>query len=99
MIYFQELISVSNLFHISRLKEHSDVLYPSHWTKDFTGSKIQVSNEALKKLEQDFKQSIKKPAEVLEITEICNRDFFERYERSAYCVTVFVLYCRTGIFS
>ena len=82
-IAYLKLITFSIFFfYVFRLKKHSAVLYPSHWPKDVSeGSKIQLSNEALEKLKLDFKASIKMLVKVVSIREICNHDFFDRYER------------------
>lgn len=62
--------------------KHSAVLYPSHWPRDVAeGTKIPVSKEVLEKLKLNFQTSIKMAVKIVSIEEICNHDFFDRYER------------------
>ena len=62
--------------------KHSAALYPSHWPRDVAeGAKIPVSNKVLGKLKLNFQTSIKEPVKIVSIEEICNHDFFDRYER------------------
>ena len=76
---------ISNLlFHISRVKKHSAVSYPRHWPGDIgerSVFKIQVSDKVFEKLKQDFQATIQKSVWIDNIKEICNPDFFDRYEK------------------
>ena len=64
------------------MKEHSTKLYPSHWPNSIPeGSTIDVSNKVLEDLKENFQESIKKSVRIISIKEICNHDYYDRYER------------------
>lgn len=64
------------------MKGHSTKLYPSHWPNSIAeGSTIEVSNKVLEDLKENFQESIKKSVRIISIKEICNHDYYDRYER------------------
>ena len=64
------------------MKGHSTKLYPSHWPNSIAeGSTIEVSNKVLEDLKENFQESIKKSVRSISIKEICNHDYYDRYER------------------
>ena len=69
------------MFHAFRLMEHSTT-YPSHWPSSITeGSTIDVSSKVYGDLKENFQESIKKSVKIVSIREICNHDYYDRYER------------------
>ena len=64
------------------MKGHATKLYPSHWPNSIAeGSTIDVSNKVLEHLKENFQESIKKSVRIISIKEICNHDYYDRYER------------------
>ena len=64
------------------MKGHSTKLYPSHWPNSIAeGSTIEVSNKVLEDLKENFQESIKKSVRIISIKDICNHDYYDRYER------------------
>ena len=69
------------VIHTFRLNEHSTT-YPNHWPSSITeGSTIDVSNEVYRDLKKKFQESIEKSVRIVSIKEICNHDYYDRYER------------------
>ena len=70
------------LCHTFRMKGHATKLYPSHWPNSIAeGSAIDVSNKVFEHLKENFQESIKKSVRIISIKEICNHDYYDRYER------------------
>ena len=78
-------IDKEDIFHSFRLKKHPRALYPRHWPPSVAqGSKIDLSSEVFERVKEDFQESIKKSVKIVSIKEVCNYDFFDRYERIEY---------------
>ena len=70
-----------SVLYTFRLNEHSTT-YPSHWPSSITeGSTIDVSSKVYGDLKEKFQASIKTSVRIGSIKEICNHDYYDRYER------------------
>ena len=76
-----------------RLKKHPVTLYPRHWPSNIAeGSKIGVSNAVFDELKASFEKSIRKPVRIINIEEICNHKYLDRFERYMWIFLILFSY-------
>ena len=74
-------------------KNKSGDMLPLHWPKEVSlaGGRIDLERETKRSIKIKFKASSVENVKVIDVDEICNAEFYQRYERYIYHLVIFLI--------
>ena len=68
-------------------------MLPLHWPKEVSlaGGRIDLERETKRSIKIKFKASSVENVKVIDVDEICNAEFYQKYERYIYHLVIFLI--------